>query len=194
LSTFAQSIESSLGPSQGALAAIGLASPGGELNLQEEAVAKATPAGTGSVHDTRVTYFDVTIDMTKLADTPGLSDVQRQTIEDALPLLRRGGYTGTTERIGVDDDGYIREVTATNHFTDGSTGPAATHCRTSVVPRRCLRPTSKRRLRRPRRPAGPRTRPRQRRRQRRPPPPLLPRPRRLLRAHPCLSGCDSLLR
>jgi hypothetical protein len=122
LSTFARSIVSALGPSQGALAAIGLASPGGELNLQEEAVAKATSAGTGSVDGIQVTYFDVIIDMTKLADTPGLSDVQRATIEDMLPLLRQGGYAGTTERVGVDDDGYIREVTATNHFTDGSTG------------------------------------------------------------------------
>jgi hypothetical protein len=121
LSSFASAVESALGPSQGALAMIGLASPGGALNLEQEAVADATPAGTGSVDGANVTYYDVTIDMTKLADTD-LTDVERETIQAALPLLRQGGYTGTTERIGVDDAGYIREVTGTNHFADGSTG------------------------------------------------------------------------
>lgn len=121
LSQFANSVEGALGPSAGAMAMIGLASPGGSLNLEEEAIADATPAGTGSVNGTDVTYYDVTIDMTKLADTPDLSAMQRQTIEAALPLLGQGGYSGTTERIGVDDAGYVREVTATNKFTDGST-------------------------------------------------------------------------
>jgi len=121
LSSFARSIIGALGPSPGALAAISLAVPGGHLNLQEEAVATATPAGDGNVEGMHVTYYDVTIDMERLAEVPGLTDVQRATIDYALPLLRQGGYTGTTERIGVGDDGYIREVTLTNHFTDGST-------------------------------------------------------------------------
>ena len=121
LSSFAHSIVGALGPSPGALAALGLAVPGGHLNMQEEAVATSTPAGEGDVQGTHVTYYDVTIDMERLADVPGLSEVQRATIDDALPLLRQGGYTGTTERIGVSDDGYIREVTLTNHFSDGST-------------------------------------------------------------------------
>ena len=122
LSGFANAVEGALGPSQGALSMISLASPGGALNLEETAVADATAAGTGSVNGVDVTYYDVTIDMAKLADTPDLTDVQRATIAAALPLLRQGGYSGTTERIGVDSVGYIREITATNHFSDGSTG------------------------------------------------------------------------
>jgi sugar lactone lactonase YvrE len=122
LSMFAKSIVGALGPSQGGLAAMNLAVPGGQMNLHEEAVASATAAGTGEVRGTPVTYYDVTIDLTRLADTPGLTDVQRDTIAYVLPLLRQGGYSGTTERIGVSDDGYIREITLTNHFTDGSTG------------------------------------------------------------------------
>ncbi len=101
---------------------ISLASPGGALNLEQAAIADATAAGNGSVDGVDVTYYDVTIDMAKLADTPDLTDVQRATIAAALPLLRQGGYSGTTERIGVDSVGYIREITATNHFSDGSTG------------------------------------------------------------------------
>lgn len=126
LSQFASTVQGTLGPSQGALAMISLASPGGSLNLEEEAVADAAPAGTGTVDGTSVTYYDVTIDMTKLAEAPDLTDVQRATIEAALPLLHRGGYTGTTERIGVDAVGMIREVTATTHFADGSTGTRRT--------------------------------------------------------------------
>jgi hypothetical protein len=122
LSLFAKSIVSALGPSQGGLAALNLAVPGGQMNLQEEAVASATPAGQGEVRGVPVTYYDVTIDLTRLADTPGLTDVQRDTIAYVLPLLRQGGYSGTTERVGVSHDGYIREITLTNHFTDGSTG------------------------------------------------------------------------
>jgi cell division septation protein DedD len=122
LADFAHTVQGAMGPSQGALAMIGMASPGGELNLAQAAVADATPAGTGVVDDVDVTYYDVTIDMSKLAEEPGLSDAQHATIEAALPLLAQGGYEGTTEHIGIDELGYIREITATNHFTDGSTG------------------------------------------------------------------------
>jgi hypothetical protein len=122
LSQFARSIISALGPSPGALAALSLAVPGGQINLQEEAVATAAPSGEGEVKGTHVTYYDVTIDMTRLADVAGLSADQRATIDDALPFLRQGGYSGTTERIGVDDEGFVREVALTNHFSDGSTG------------------------------------------------------------------------
>jgi hypothetical protein len=122
LSDFAAQVESALGPSQGALSMISLASPGGSINLEQEAVAHARPDGEGTVDGNHVTYYDVTIDMAQLADTPDLSSEQRATIAAAIPLLRQGGYTGTTERIGVDDAGYVREVNAENHFADGSSG------------------------------------------------------------------------
>jgi hypothetical protein len=122
LSSFAPQVENTLGPSQGALSMISLASPGGSINLEEDAVASATPDGDGTVDGDHVTYYDVTIDMTQLANTPDLSGEQEQTIAAALPLLREGGYTGTTEQIGVDDAGFIREVTAENHFSDSSKG------------------------------------------------------------------------
>jgi len=121
LPQFASSVTGALGPSAGALAMVGLASPGGSLNLEEAAIAGASPAGTGAVDGVPVTSYDVAIDMTALRNTPNLSDAQRRTIEDALPLLERGGYRGTTERIGIDDAGYVREVTATARFDDGST-------------------------------------------------------------------------
>jgi hypothetical protein len=99
---------------------ISIASRGGYLNLEEESVATAEPAGTGTVDGVAVTYYDVTIDIRKLAGAANLSDVQSQTIAAAVPLLEQSGYTGTSERLGVDDAGYIRSVDSTTSFEDGS--------------------------------------------------------------------------
>jgi len=120
LSAFAATVEGALGRGQGALAMLGLASKGGYLNLEQEAVARATPAGTGSVDGTSVTYYDATLDLTKLADDPTLTAEEHTTMQAALVVLRDGGYTGTTETIGVDADGFIREITATTRYSDGS--------------------------------------------------------------------------
>lgn len=121
LSEFARSIVGAVGTGPGALEVIRLATPGGDLNLQQEALQTAAPAGAGTVGDVRVTYFDVSIDLRRLADTQSLTDVQRAAIDFALPLLEQSGYEGTTQRVGVDDDGYIREVRALTRFGDGST-------------------------------------------------------------------------
>jgi hypothetical protein len=118
LAEYSAQVVGTLGRGPGALAMI--ASRGGYLYLEEEAIASAEPAGTGTVGDVPVTYYDVTIDVTRLADAPNLSDIQRQTIAAALPLLEESGYAGTTERIGVDDQGHVREVNATTNFDDGS--------------------------------------------------------------------------
>jgi hypothetical protein len=120
LADYSSQVVGTLGRGPGALAMISIASRGGRLSLEEEAVANAEPAGTGTVGDVPVTYYDVTIDVTRLAAAPNLSDVQRQTIAAALPLLEDSGYRGTTERLGIDDTGYVREITSTTDFDDGS--------------------------------------------------------------------------
>jgi hypothetical protein len=120
LADYSGLVVGTLGRGPGALAMISIASRGGYLYLEEEAIASAEPAGTGTVGDDPVTYYDVTIDVTRLVDAPNLSDIQRQTIAAALPLLEESGYRGTTERIGVDDLGHVREANATTKFDDGS--------------------------------------------------------------------------
>jgi hypothetical protein len=120
LADYSSQVVGTLGRGPGALAMISIASRGGYLYLEEEAIASAEPAGTGTVGDVPVTYYDVTIDVTRLVDAPNLSDIQRQTITAALPLLEESGYRGTTERIGVNDMGHVREVNATTNFDDGS--------------------------------------------------------------------------
>jgi hypothetical protein len=121
LPDYVSQVLGTLGPGPGAMAMLSLASRGGYLNLEEESVATAQPAGTGTVRDIPVTYYDVTIDVKKLADAPDLSDVQRATIAAAIPKLEAAGYSGTNERIGIDAQGYIRSVDATTGFADGST-------------------------------------------------------------------------
>jgi hypothetical protein len=120
ITDYSRQVLGTIGQGPGALAMLSLASRGGYLNLEEESVTTAQAAGTGTARDVPVTYYDVTIDVKKLAEAPDLSDVQRATIEAAIPMLDQAGYTGTHERIGIDDQGYIREVTATTTFTDGS--------------------------------------------------------------------------
>ena len=121
LSGFADSVEGTLGPGEGAVTMITLASRGGYLDLEESAVQHATPAGTGTIDGATLTYYDITIDVAKLADATDLTGEERATIAAALPLLRSAGYSGTEERIGIDAAGFIRDVTATERFADGST-------------------------------------------------------------------------
>ena len=120
ITDYASQVLGTIGRGPGALAMLSLASRGGYLNLEEESVTVAQPAGTGTARDVPVTYYEVTIDVKKLAEAPNLSDVQRATIEAAIPMLEQAGYSGTNERIGIDERGYIREVEASTTFADGS--------------------------------------------------------------------------
>jgi hypothetical protein len=98
-----------------------LANNSGYLGLEATAIEKAVPDGEGSLADgTHLTYYDVTIDVTKMADGEGLTDEQRQAVTDAVTVLHSVGYSGTDERLGIDDAGFIREVTATTNFASGS--------------------------------------------------------------------------
>jgi hypothetical protein len=121
LSGFAGLVEGTLGQGQGAQTMISLANNSGYLGLESEMVTGATSDGTGVLDDgTHVTYYRVAVDTRRMADAPSLSAEQRQAILDALGVLDSVGYSGTDERIGVDEAGFIREVVATTKFSDGS--------------------------------------------------------------------------
>lgn len=120
LSGFASLVEGTLGPGQGALSMISLANNSGYLGLEASAIERAVTDGDGVLGDgTHVTYYDVTIDVTKMDEGERLTDEQRQAVREAVAVLRSAGYTGTDERVGVDDAGFIREVSATTNFADG---------------------------------------------------------------------------
>ena len=121
LSGFASLVEGTIGPGQGALSMMSLANNSGYLGLEASAIESAVTDGEGTLGDgTPVTYYSVTVDVTKMADGEGLTDEQRQAISDAVATLQSAGYAGTEERVGIDDAGFIRDVTASTKFADGS--------------------------------------------------------------------------
>jgi hypothetical protein len=121
LAGFAGLVEGTLGQEQGALSMMSLANNSGYLGLEATAIEKAVPDGEGALADgTHLTYYDVTIDVTKMADGEGLTDEQRQAVTDAVAVLHSVGYSGTDERLGIDDAGFIREVSATTNFASGA--------------------------------------------------------------------------
>lgn len=120
LSGFAQSVEGTLGPRDGGLAMLGLASPTGYLNLEQQVVTGATFVGTGTVDGVSVNRYQVFINPSEEATLPGLTSEQSSTISAALALLARNGYVGTSTLISIDASGYIRETVSTSKFSDGS--------------------------------------------------------------------------
>lgn len=120
LSGFASLVEGTLGPGQGAVTMMSLANSTGYLGLEATAVQRAVTDGEGALADgTHLTFYSVTVDVTRLADSDNLTDEQRQAVTDAVGVLQSAGYTGTEERVGVDDAGFIRDVTAVTNFADG---------------------------------------------------------------------------
>jgi hypothetical protein len=121
LSGFADLVEGTLGQREGAIAMLGMASPSGYLDLESSSITGATAQGSGTVDGVPVTYYDVTVDPSKLADLPGITADEVSTINSAVGVLQQAGYTGTTARVALDGDGYIREVSSVASFADGGT-------------------------------------------------------------------------
>jgi hypothetical protein len=120
LSGFAGLVESTLGPREGGVAMMSLASPTGYLNLARQAITDTSSRGTGVTSDgVTVHEYEVTLDAAQLVNRPGMSDEQIMASTDAYALLHGQGYTNTTIRIGIDDDGLIRESASVVHFADG---------------------------------------------------------------------------
>jgi hypothetical protein len=121
LAGFAGLVEGTLGPREGALGMTGLASPNGYLNLTSNAITKAQPVGDGTVDGVPVKVYRVTVDLRELATADAITPDEAQAINDALAVLHEEGYTGTTEEVSVDANGFIRRTTSTATFDDGGT-------------------------------------------------------------------------
>jgi hypothetical protein len=119
LSDFVRLAVQSLGVREGSVAMISLASPTGYLDLTEQQAAGATPVGTHTVDGVKVSLYEVTLAPDHMANPAGASPEELRTIQDALKRLAGEGYTGTTVRIGIGDDGLIHSVTSIANFKDG---------------------------------------------------------------------------
>ena len=121
LSGFASLVQSTLGTRTGAVAMIGMASPAGYLDLEQESVTGAAEIGPGAVDGTPVTFYEVAVDPARIETMPGLSADEITTIKAAVSVLQGEGYSGTTVKVGIDGAGFIRQATSTAHFADGGT-------------------------------------------------------------------------
>ena len=121
LSGFSSSVEGTLGPRQGALAMMGLASPTGYLTLEQNAISAANQIGTGTVDAAAVTVYKVTLDPAQEASVPGTTSEEATAITDALGVLKDQGYTGTTVTVSIDGAGFLRKTVSVASFADGAT-------------------------------------------------------------------------
>jgi hypothetical protein len=119
LSGFAGLVEGTLGQREGAIAMMGMASPTGFLDLSQQAVTGAAQVGTGNVGGAPVTEYEVSINLSQLAQVQGGSSEEANTINAAVGVLDHAGYTGTMVKVAIDGAGFIREVTPVASFSDG---------------------------------------------------------------------------
>jgi hypothetical protein len=121
LTGFAGLVEGTLGPRQGPLAMLGLASPTGYLNLDPAETSSADLVGTDTVDGVPVEVYQISQTPSQVAQVPGSTDQEQQAIAAAMQLLSQQGYTGSTVRVSVDAAGFIRRTQTTDHFSDGAT-------------------------------------------------------------------------
>jgi hypothetical protein len=120
LSGFASLVEGTLGQREGASAMLGLASPTGYLNLDQQEITGADFIGTGTVDGAAVDQYRVFIDPLEEADLPNLTTEQSTTISQALAVLAQNGYLGVSTVVSIDASGYIRQTASTAKYSDGS--------------------------------------------------------------------------
>jgi len=126
LSGFARLVEDTLGSRQGALGMMGLASPTGYLELDQNAITSTSQIGTGVVDGVAVTVYQVTLDAARQATVPGATPEEATTISDALAVLEQQGFTGSTIKVSIDAAGYIRQTVSIASFADGVTQTSQT--------------------------------------------------------------------
>jgi hypothetical protein len=118
---FAGLVEGTLGPREGPVAMMGMASPTGYLDLVQPAVTSATEVGTATVDGVAVTQYQLTIDPSSLAAAPGTSSEEQSAINAAIQSLTAQGYQTIRDLVSIDASGFIRESASTVTFTDGGT-------------------------------------------------------------------------
>jgi hypothetical protein len=116
---YAGLVEGTLGTREGAVAMLGIASPTGYLELDEQAILGVTPAGTGTVDGQAVTQYKVSVQPSELASDPTASPQQVSAIRAALAALDGVGMSATTDQVAVDAQGYIVQSISTYQFSDG---------------------------------------------------------------------------
>jgi hypothetical protein len=121
LAEFAGLVEGTLGPREGAVAMMGMASPTGYLDLVQPAVTSASEVGTSTVDGVAVTQYQLAIDPASLASAPGTTSEEQSAINAALETLSEQGSGTMRDLVSIDASGFIRESASTVTFSGGGT-------------------------------------------------------------------------
>jgi hypothetical protein len=121
ISGFTPLVVATLGPQEGAVDMLGLASATGYLDLAKAAIRSAEPTGMGTVDGNPVTIYRVGVDPSKLPSEPGITAGEAAALRQALGVLERSDFRAMTDTIAVDHQGLIRQLTETVVFRDGAT-------------------------------------------------------------------------
>ena len=126
ISGFTPLVVGTLGQREGGVAMMGLSSPNGHLDLTAQSITSAAPVGTSTIAGDSIKEYVVHVNASELVHQPGMTAEQVKTAADGFQLLDQEGYTGTTERVGIDEAGYLRESHTVWNFADGGTVVADT--------------------------------------------------------------------
>lgn len=118
LSTFMEEAGTDVGQELKAIMALGTGSPGGEIDLTEQAVAGATPVGTVTVDGQPAERYDVSIATTGFLDQPGLTSEERQTLETAVSQLDDLPLSATVD---VSSAGFVAAISYSVSLPGGAT-------------------------------------------------------------------------
>jgi hypothetical protein len=121
LSRFSGLVEQTLGSRPGGVAMMAMASPTGFLDLAQTEVTGADQTGTETVDGTSLTEYQVSLDPTQLATSPGTTTEEATAIAAAVKVLQQQGLTGLDATIGVDASGFIHQATSVATFSGGGT-------------------------------------------------------------------------
>jgi hypothetical protein len=119
LSQFAPLVEGTLGTREGAVAMLGIASPTGYLELDEQAITGVTPTGHGTVDGKAVSEYRVSAAPSELENDPSASSEEVATIRAAITTLESQGLSATSTDLAVDAQGFIVRSVTTYQFSDG---------------------------------------------------------------------------
>jgi hypothetical protein len=120
LSGFAGLVSSTLGTREGPVAMMSMASPSGYLDLYQSEVTAAEEVGPSTVNGVPVTVYQIPVTPAQEGQVAGSAE-ETKTVNAALASLAGEGYTGTTVKISIDGEGYIRQSQSIANFSDGGT-------------------------------------------------------------------------
>jgi hypothetical protein len=127
LPDLADRVEGLLGPREGAIAMLSLASPTGFLDLARPAVTGAVQTGRTTVDGVAVKQYRLVVDPARLATAPSTTPQEQNAISAALQELTGARSAAIRDLVSIDGSGFIRQVESTVPFAGAGTVTLDSH-------------------------------------------------------------------